>query len=178
MTEEIQQPKKLRPLNMRQKLFADWYIKLMHVTNAAINAGYSKKTAYSIGSENLTKPEIQAYIAQRKTQLEDLLQFNKATIIQDLHTIKEKSSKAIPVMYYNPKSRAYEQKQEEDDEGNMQGVYQYDSQGAIRAIENINKMMGYNEPEKVEDMTPLEKKPSVVIINKTYANKEPDQPAD
>jgi phage terminase small subunit len=33
-----------------------------HATNAAIRAGYSEDTAYSIGSENLKKPEIQKFI--------------------------------------------------------------------------------------------------------------------
>lgn len=161
-------------LNIKQQLFCDWYIKIGHVTNAAINAGYSKKTAYSIGSELLKKPEIREYIKQRKTELEELLGFNKATIIQDLLDIKDKSMQATPVMYYNPKERAYEQKTEENEKGEEMGLYQYDSQGAIKAIENIGKMMDYYAPEKTEDITPLENKPSAIVINKTYVNQEPN----
>lgn len=169
--------KKKKKLNLKQELFCDWYIKLGHVTKAAINAGYSKKTAYSIGSENLKKPEIIAYIRQRKRELEELLGFNKATVIKDLLEIKDKSMQAVPVMYYNPKEKAYVQKTEENDKGEGVGLYTFDSQGAIRALENINKMMGYNEPEKVEDVTPIEKKtPGNVVINKTYVNQEPNQP--
>lgn len=52
-------------LNERQKAFADYYIELGNATEAAIKAGYSEKTAYSIGSENLNKPEISAYIKER-----------------------------------------------------------------------------------------------------------------
>ena len=37
----------------------------MNATQAAIRAGYSKKTAKSIGQENLTKPDIAEYIEQR-----------------------------------------------------------------------------------------------------------------
>ena len=33
----------------------------LNATQAAIRAGYSKRTAYSIGNENLKKPEIQKY---------------------------------------------------------------------------------------------------------------------
>lgn len=168
---------KTKKLNIKQKLFADWYIKIMHVTNAAIKAGYSKKTAYAIGSKLLKKVEIQEYIKVRKTQLEDLLGFNKGTVLQDLHNIKQMSMKEVPVMYYSPKEKAYVQRMEENEKGEEVGVYQYDSQGAIRAIENINKMMGYNEPEKTEDVTPIENKvPGIITINKTYVNKEPDQP--
>lgn len=52
-------------LNERQKAFADYYIQTGNATEAAIKAGYSEKTARSIGSENLTKPDICAYIEER-----------------------------------------------------------------------------------------------------------------
>ena len=140
------------------------------------NTGYSEKTAFSIGSENLRKPDIQAYYKKRMTQLEEVLGFNKATVIQDLHDIKERSMQAVPVMYYNPKERKYMQKTEETEDHKEVGVYQFDGANANRAIENISKMMGYNEPEKVEDVTPPERKaPTTVVINKTYADKESDQ---
>lgn len=35
-----------------------------NITNAAIKAGYSKKTAYSTGSENMKKPDIQARVSE------------------------------------------------------------------------------------------------------------------
>ena len=52
-------------LNERQKAFADYYIQTGNATEAAIKAGYSEKTARSIGAENLTKPDISAYIKAR-----------------------------------------------------------------------------------------------------------------
>ena len=52
-------------LNERQKAFADYYIQTGNATEAAIKAGYSEKTARSIGAENLTKPDISAYIKER-----------------------------------------------------------------------------------------------------------------
>ena len=52
-------------LNERQKAFADYYIQTGNATEAAIKAGYSEKTARFIGSENLTKPDISAYIKGR-----------------------------------------------------------------------------------------------------------------
>lgn len=55
-------------LNERQKAFADYYIQTGNATEAAIKAGYSEKTAYSIGNENLKKPEISAYISERMAE--------------------------------------------------------------------------------------------------------------
>lgn len=52
-------------LNERQKRFCDEYLIDLDGTKAAIRAGYSEKTAYSIGSENLRKPELRAYIDER-----------------------------------------------------------------------------------------------------------------
>ncbi|MDT2861765.1 terminase small subunit [Lactococcus lactis] len=46
----------------KQRKFCDEYIKTGNATQSAINAGYSKKTAKSIGAENLTKPDLKKYI--------------------------------------------------------------------------------------------------------------------
>ncbi|MED1533931.1 terminase small subunit [Bacillus altitudinis] len=52
-------------LTEKQKRFADYYIELGNATEAARKAGYSSKTAKSIGQENLTKPDIKSYIKER-----------------------------------------------------------------------------------------------------------------
>lgn len=57
-------------LTAKQKKFADNYIKTGNATQSAIDAGYSKKTAKSVGSENLTKPDIKAYIAEKMREIE------------------------------------------------------------------------------------------------------------
>lgn len=55
----------------KQKAFCDYYIETGNATEAAIKAGYSKKTAKVIGSENLTKPYIKQYIDERLAKIED-----------------------------------------------------------------------------------------------------------
>ncbi len=49
-------------LTARQRAFILEYAKDFNGTQAAIRAGYSRKTAYSIASENLRKPEIKSEI--------------------------------------------------------------------------------------------------------------------
>lgn len=51
-------------LTPKQLAFADYYIECGNATEAAKRAGYSEKTARNIGHENLTKPDISAYIAE------------------------------------------------------------------------------------------------------------------
>lgn len=55
-------------LNDKQSLFVEEYLKCFNRTQAAIAAGYSSKTAYSIGAELLKKPEIEQAISNRLTE--------------------------------------------------------------------------------------------------------------
>lgn len=57
-------------MTLKQQRFADEYIITGNATQAAIKAGYSKKTAKVIANENLTKPYIKKYIDERLEQLE------------------------------------------------------------------------------------------------------------
>jgi phage terminase small subunit len=58
-------------LTEKQKRFADYYIETGNMTEAAIKAGYSKKTARVIGQENLLKPAIKNYIDEKLKELEE-----------------------------------------------------------------------------------------------------------
>ena len=49
-------------LTAKQERFCEEYLIDLNATQAAIRAGYSVESAGSIGSENLTKPEIRARI--------------------------------------------------------------------------------------------------------------------
>ena len=57
-------------LTPKQQAFADYYIQTGNATEAAIQAGYSEKTAKQTGYENLTKPYIQQYIEEKQKELE------------------------------------------------------------------------------------------------------------
>ena len=56
-------------LTEKQKKFADYYIESGNATQAAINAGYAKRSAQQIGAENLSKPVIKSYIDERLEQI-------------------------------------------------------------------------------------------------------------
>lgn len=58
-------------MNERQKHFADEYIISKNATQSAIVAGYSEKTAYSIGQRLLKNVEISEYIQNRTQELFD-----------------------------------------------------------------------------------------------------------
>ena len=77
----------MKKLTIKQKKFADEYIKTGNATQSAINAGYSEKTARKIGSENLTKPDIKAYIDERMKELEEEAIADQSEILKYLTRI-------------------------------------------------------------------------------------------
>ncbi|WP_347962641.1 terminase small subunit [Lactococcus formosensis] len=56
-------------LTEKQKKFADFYIKLGNATQAAIEAEYSKRTAYSQGQRLLKNVEVKRYIEKRMEEI-------------------------------------------------------------------------------------------------------------
>lgn len=59
-------------LNIKQQSFADYYIETSgNATQAAIKAGYSKKTAYSQGQRLLKHVEVKKYIEERMEEIQD-----------------------------------------------------------------------------------------------------------
>jgi len=56
-------------MSPKQKRFCEEYLIDCNATQAAIRAGYSAKTAKSIGQENLTKPDLKLYIEQRLAEI-------------------------------------------------------------------------------------------------------------
>lgn len=58
-------------LTMKQKKFADKYLETGNITQSAIDAGYSKKTARVIGQENLLKPAVRSYIDEQMGKVEN-----------------------------------------------------------------------------------------------------------
>ncbi|WP_326717742.1 terminase small subunit [Vagococcus jeotgali] len=58
-------------LTQKQQKFCDYYIQSGNAKEAAIKAGYSKKTAKETGYENLTKPHIKFYIDERLEEIKN-----------------------------------------------------------------------------------------------------------
>lgn len=74
-------------MTRKQQLFCDYYLVNLNATQAAIKAGYSQKTAYSIGEENLRKPEIKDYIKKRMDEKQGKAIASQDEILQILTKI-------------------------------------------------------------------------------------------
>ena len=108
-------------LNDKQSKFIDEYMIDLNATQAAIRAGYSEKTAYSQGQRLLKKVEIKAELKKRQGKASEVAGVTRDEIIADLKAIKDECKSKNE---YPPH--------------------------ALRAIEILNKMLGFNEPDKQE----------------------------
>jgi len=71
----------------KQERFIEEYLIDRNATQAAIRAGYSKKTASEIGYENLTKPQIKSAIAERTKAHSDKLELSAERILKEMMRI-------------------------------------------------------------------------------------------
>lgn len=85
-------------LTAKQKIFCDEYIISLNATQAAIKAGYSKKTARKIAAENLTKPVIQNYISERMKQKESSLIATQDEVLQYLTSVLRGESQTTDIV--------------------------------------------------------------------------------
>lgn len=85
-------------LSVRQQKFADLYIETGNATQSAIDAGYAKKSARSVGSENLTKPNIKEYIDKRMVEMADKRIMSAQDALELLTRIANGEEKEIKVV--------------------------------------------------------------------------------
>ena len=76
-------------LTPKQQRFVDEYLIDLNATQAAIRAGYSEKTAYSIGDENLKKPEIKKAVEQAQQERQKRTLVTQDDVIRGLLTEAE-----------------------------------------------------------------------------------------
>ncbi|MEG0941924.1 MAG: terminase small subunit [Oscillospiraceae bacterium] len=74
-------------LNERQKRFADEYLIDLNATQAAIRAGYSPKTAYSMGQRLLKNVEVQEHLQMRQKKRETRTEITQDRVLRELANI-------------------------------------------------------------------------------------------
>lgn len=80
-------PLSVKKLTLKQQAFADYYIELGNATQAAIQAGYSKRSARQIGEQNLTKHDIKTYIEIRMEELKSERVADQQEILEYLTSV-------------------------------------------------------------------------------------------
>lgn len=158
-------------LTEKQKIFCREYIFDWNATRAAKAAGYSEATAYAIGHENLSKPEIQDYIKEIQKDLEKASGLSRLKVLTEHKKIAFSSIASLHNTWITRVD--FEQLTEEQKacieeittqtriEKHFIGTDEEPTEIQVdyvkiklynkqKSLDSISKMLGYNEPEKVE----------------------------
>lgn len=155
-------------LTEKQKVFCREYIWDFNAARAARVAGYSEDSIYNIASENLTKPEIQAYIKELQGNTAELAGISRLMIAEEHKKIAFSSiahlhetwieRKEFDKLTDNQKScissietqikRIVNDFEAFDVE--FVKIKLYDKQ---KSLDSLVKMFGYSEPERVEQLS-------------------------
>jgi phage terminase small subunit len=155
-------------LTAKQEAFCNEYLVDLHITKAALRAGYSENTAYAIGSENLKKPEIQQRISQLRIETGKGYNITRERIAQELALIAFGDTKIL-----FDETGALKSPQQWTDEGRIISSYEEsltefgdDKTGGTKttkkvkqwektkALEQLCRLMGFNEPDKMKHLFP------------------------
>lgn len=90
-----------KKLTAKQKRFCDEYLIDMNITQAAIRAGYSKKTARVIGQQNLSKLAVKNYIDERMKEKEAELIADSDEVMRYLTSVLRGQSQSEVVVVEN-----------------------------------------------------------------------------
>ena len=71
-------------LTAKQRRFVDEYLVDFNVTQAAIRAGYSKRSAHVTGAETLRNPKVAAEIARRQRDLQVRTEVSQDRVVKEL----------------------------------------------------------------------------------------------
>ncbi len=94
-------------LTPKQQRFVAEYLVNLNATQAAVRAGYSEKTAYSVGHENLKKPEVAAAIQEAMEVRSQRTEIAQDWILEQLKLVYEASIEARPVYDKNGKEKGF-----------------------------------------------------------------------
>lgn len=122
-------------LTPKQEMFVKEYLVDLNATQAAIRAGYSKKTADRIGPELLGKTCVARAIEEANQKRAEKLELSAEWVLENLKNVAVRCQQAEPVMVFDFSTKEMVET----------GEYQFDSKGANRALELIGKHLGIFE---------------------------------
>ena len=150
-------------LTPKQANFVEEYLIDLNATQAAIRAGYSEKSAESIGHENLSKPKIYEKIQARRKELQESLQITQERILEeearlafvDVRFLFDENGDLLPIHKIPEDARRAIAGVEVTDLEKVKGVkrkYRLSDKG--RALERISKHLGLYAAKKHEHSGP------------------------
>ena len=133
-------------LTYKKERFCQEYTVDYNQTAAAIRAGYAEKSAAKTGCKLMKRPEIRAYIHQLQEEQKERLMLTSDRVLIELMDVYQKCKQEVPVNEWNYSEHRME----------PTGEYQFDSKGAIKALEMIGRHLGmFDRKEQTTDEGPV-----------------------
>ncbi len=123
--------KKLTP---KQSLFVKEYLVDLNATQAAIRAGYSQKTAGSVGAENLTKPEIASAVQEEMDKRSERTEITSDYVLNTIVDTLERCRQVRPVL-----NRKGEHIYVETPDGEDAPAFTFEPMAVLRGCELLGK---------------------------------------
>jgi phage terminase small subunit len=121
-------------LTAKQQRFVAEYLIDLNATQAAQRAGYSERTARSVGSENLTKPDIASAIQAAMKEREERTNITQDYVLQTIFQTMERCKQATPVL-----DRLGKPVMVEDESGDIAPAYVFDAKAVLKGAELLGK---------------------------------------
>lgn len=119
-------------LKKKQITFCKEYVKDYNGTQAAIRAGYKESNVASQASRLLSNPEIIEEIKNQQKQLLEVSCLTEEKVINQLEEVIDRCLSKKPVMEWNYEEHCMVET----------GQWNFDSKGALKAIELLGKHLG------------------------------------
>jgi phage terminase small subunit len=161
--------KGMTKLTNKQERFCYEYCIDLNATQAAIRAGYNGKTAYSIGCENLKKPEIQSRIKEMQDNLAETSEVSSLRVLKELAAIAfssiahmhkswverkefEELTETQKLAIKSISTKVLKKNADTKDDPEIIDVeyVKIELHDKIRALERISMMLGYDAPKKID----------------------------
>lgn len=130
-------------LTQKQAAFVREYVLDYNGTKAAERAGYSKKTAAVQASKLLKSEKIIKAVKENQKALIETKCLTEEKVIAHLEEVLDRCMSATPVLQWDYDEHEYRKT----------GEYQFDSKGALKAIEMLGKHLGMFEKGNNTDNT-------------------------
>lgn len=137
-------------MNDKQARFVQEYLIDLNATQAAIRAGYSKRTAYSQGQRLLKNAEVAAAVNKQQARVAEKAEVDQEWVVRKIIDTIERCGQAHPVVDRNGKPVMVE-----TPDGTLAAAYTFDAGNVLRGTDQLMKHLGGYEQDNRQKTDPI-----------------------
>lgn len=124
-------------LTAKQQRFVDEYLIDLNATQAAIRAGYSKKTAAVIGAQNLIKLNIQKAIQEAQNRRSERTEITQEYVLDNIKKVIDRCMQQEAIFTRDGSPLIIE-----NADGDLVPAFMFKESGALKGLELLGKHLG------------------------------------